>query len=75
MHLDSSRATGPFLALLMPSLSTNCPYFVVPPALQLSVQPSSRWAAVSVQQTCLQLRGRLERGAARQPSAICVTPP
>lgn len=41
MHLDSSQGTRPFLAVQMSSLSISCPWFFIPPALQVPVQPGS----------------------------------
>lgn len=46
----------PFLILLMSSLSTGCPHFVVPPALQVSVQPRLCWATVSAADLVLQMQ-------------------
>lgn len=40
----------------MSSLSTGCPHFVVPPSLQVSVQPRLCWATVSAADLVLQMQ-------------------
>lgn len=40
----------------MPSLSAGCPHFVVPPALQVFVQPRLCWATVSAADLVLQIQ-------------------